>query len=59
MRAILSVAVASVGDPVVLWGGHLPIEEIAARAGTIPYELMCGLTDRVERRYLEKGEQAD
>jgi alanine racemase len=56
---LTDVAVASVGDPVVLWGGHLPIEEIAARAGTIPYELMCGLTDRVERRYLEKGKQAD
>lgn len=41
---------ARVGDRVVLWGGHLPIEEIAVRAGTIPYELMCGLSERVATR---------
>ncbi len=47
---LTDVPVASVGDPVVLWGHHLPIEEIAARAGTIPYELMCGLSQRVAHR---------
>lgn len=35
------------GDPVVLWGEGLPVEEIAARAGTIPYELVCGVSQRV------------
>ena len=38
---------AQVGDPVVLWGQGLPIEEIARCAGTIPYELVCGITQRV------------
>lgn len=38
---------ARVGDPVRLWGPGLPVEEIAARAGTIAYELLCGLTQRV------------
>jgi alanine racemase len=38
---------ARVGDPVVLWGQGLPAEEIAARAGTIAYELFCGVTQRV------------
>lgn len=47
---LTDVPVASVGDRVVLWGGHLPVEEIAARAGTIPYELMCGLSQRVAHR---------
>jgi alanine racemase len=47
---LTDVPVAEVGDPVVLWGGHLPIEEIATRAETIPYELMCGLSQRVEYR---------
>jgi alanine racemase len=47
---LTDVPVAAVGDRVVLWGGHLPIEEIAVRAGTIPYELMCGLSQRVEHR---------
>jgi alanine racemase len=35
------------GDPVVLWGNGLPVEEVARRAGTIPYELLCGVTQRV------------
>jgi alanine racemase len=49
---LTDVPVAKVGDPVVLWGGHLPVEEIARRADTIPYELMCGLSQRVEYRYV-------
>jgi len=35
------------GDPVVLWGPQLPVEEIARLAGTIPYELLCGISQRV------------
>ncbi len=37
----------SSGDPVVLWGAGLPVEEVAVRAGTIPYELVCGVSQRV------------
>ncbi len=40
-----------VGDIVVLWGDELPVEEIACRADTIPYTLVSGITDRVERIY--------
>ena len=36
-----------VGDPVVLWGPELPVEEVARWAGTIPYELLCGISQRV------------
>ena len=36
------------GDPVVLWGNQLPVEEIARHAGTIPYTLLCGITQRVQ-----------
>ncbi len=42
---------ARVGDPVVLWGPPLPVEEIAATAGTISYELTCSITRRV--RFVE------
>jgi len=35
------------GDPVVLWGDAVPVEEIARMAGTIPYELICGVSQRV------------
>ena len=36
-----------VGDPAVLWGAALPVETIAAHAGTIPYELLCAVNQRV------------
>jgi len=39
---------AKPGDPVVLWGEGLPVEEIAAHAGTIAYELVCRVMPRVE-----------
>lgn len=35
------------GDPVTLWGTGLPVEEIAHYADTIPYTLLCGITQRV------------
>jgi alanine racemase len=38
---------AAAGDPVELWGAALPVEEIARAAGMIPYELLCGVTQRV------------
>ncbi len=38
-----------VGARVVFWGEGLPVEEIAASAGTIPYELLCRVTQRVRR----------
>lgn len=40
---------AKLGDPVVLWGEGLPADEIAARAGTISYELYCHVAARVTR----------
>lgn len=44
---------AHVGDPVVLWGEGLPVEEIARYTDTICYELLCQMTRRVNRVYLE------
>ena len=38
---------AGIGDSVQLWGPDLPVEEIAGLAETIPYELLCGVTQRV------------
>ncbi len=38
---------ACFGDPVTLWGEGLPVEEVAKSAGTIPYELLCGISQRV------------
>jgi alanine racemase len=36
-----------VGTAAVLWGEGLPVEEVARHAGTIPYELLCGVSQRV------------
>jgi alanine racemase len=41
---------AGIGTPVELWGARLPIDEVAASAGTIGYELMCALASRVPVR---------
>ncbi len=38
---------AGIGSPVVLWGEGLPVDEVAAAAGTVSYELLCALTPRV------------
>ncbi len=46
-----------VGDEVVLFGRqgdeHLTVDEWAERVGTITYEVVCGISPRVPRRYLE------
>jgi alanine racemase len=38
---------ARVGETVTLWGPALPAERVAEAAGTIAYELTCGITRRV------------
>ncbi|MCH7894307.1 MAG: alanine racemase [Proteobacteria bacterium] len=41
---------ARIGHEVLLWGEtELPVEEIAAAAQTIPYELLCRVSERVSR----------
>jgi alanine racemase len=35
------------GNAAVIWGEGLPVEEVAIHAGTIPYELLCGVSQRV------------
>ena len=40
---------ADIGSKVTLWGDGLPIDEVAAAAGTIGYELMCAVAPRVRR----------
>jgi alanine racemase len=44
---------AKINDTVVLWGEGLPVEEVAEHADTIAYELLCGVTNRVEFKYLD------
>ncbi|HXZ06778.1 MAG TPA: alanine racemase, partial [Paraburkholderia sp.] len=41
---------ANVGSRVELWGTNLPIDDVAASCGTIGYELMCAVAQRVPVR---------
>jgi alanine racemase len=45
---VTDLPAVSVGDPVVLWGSEVPVEEIAAQAGAIPWDLLCGVSQRVQ-----------
>jgi alanine racemase len=52
----------SVGDPVTVIGAdgseRQTAEDIARRIGTINYEVLCGISRRVPRRYVRDGEPA-
>ena len=38
---------ATIGSPVVLWGEGLPIDDVAAAASTVGYQLLCSVSARV------------
>jgi alanine racemase len=49
-----AIPAAGIGAPVVLWGeGGPPVDEVAAAAGTIGYELLCAVAPRVPVRAAE------
>ncbi|MEJ0012496.1 MAG: alanine racemase [Bauldia sp.] len=43
---------ATRGDWAELFGKQVPVDDVAARAGTVGYEFLTGLGKRYERRYL-------
>ena len=45
------------GDEAILWGGKVSdsAEDIARKTDTISYEVLCGVSRRVPRVYLEQG----
>ncbi|GBL36279.1 alanine racemase [Filimonas sp.] len=42
------------GDMVIVFGEELPVTELASWAGTIPYEILTGISQRVKRVYYEE-----
>jgi len=56
MADVTDVPGAACGDEVVLLGAQgeerVGADELARRAGTIPYEILTGLSARVPRRFL-------
>jgi alanine racemase len=44
---VTQLAEVHVGTPAILWGRGLPVEEVARHTLTIPYELLCSVSQRV------------
>jgi alanine racemase len=42
------------GEKVEIFGPNIPITELAEKAGTIPYEILTGISQRVKRVYLQE-----
>jgi alanine racemase len=42
------------GDEVILFGKELPVHEVSKWAGTIPYEILTGISQRVKRVYFQE-----
>jgi alanine racemase len=58
MLDVTGIEGVAVGDEVTLIGSDksgncIHAEELAAAAGTIPYEIFCGISKRVPRIYLK------
>lgn len=45
-----------VGDEVEIFGDHNPLETMAEMADTIPYELVCAVSKRVPRFFIQDGQ---
>lgn len=43
-----------VGDEVEIFGKHIPVTEVAKRLGTIPYEVLTSISQRVKRVYYKE-----
>ena len=46
---------AKEGDDVIVFGEGLPIQEVATRANTIPYEILTNTSERVKRIFFAES----
>lgn len=54
MLDVTHIAGVKEGDEVIVFGPQLSIQEVAKRSGTIAYEIMSGISQRVKRVYFEE-----
>jgi alanine racemase len=54
MIDVTDIADVKEGDEVIIIGKELPVQKIAEWVGTIPYEIMTGISQRVKRVYYEE-----
>ena len=63
MVDVTEIPEAREGDEAILFGyqegSRIPVEEVAEWVGTIPYEVLCGISSRVPRRYKKQGNFVD
>ena len=45
---------AQIGDEVEIFGKHILVTEVADKLGTIPYEVLTGVSQRVKRIYYKE-----
>lgn len=45
---------AAPGDDAEIFGQHIPVTELAEKCGTIPYEILTGISQRVKRTYMQE-----
>lgn len=55
MLDVSAVPDAREGDTVTVFGGEITVDELAERAHTINYEIICGISKRVPRVFLRAG----
>ena len=51
---VTGIADVRVGDEVIVFGEELPVQQLAEWAGTIPYEIMTSISQRVKRVYFQE-----
>lgn len=54
MLDVTDIPGVEAGDEVIVFGRDLPVQQLAAWAGTIPYEILTGISQRVKRVYFEE-----
>lgn len=54
MIDVTDVPLLKEGDEVIVFGNHLPLQELARWADTIPYEIMTSISQRVKRVYYQE-----
>ncbi len=54
MLDVTNIASINAGDIVEVFGSNIKVQDLAVGAGTIPYEIMTGISQRVKRVYFEE-----
>ena len=54
MLDVTDVPKVKAGDQVLVFGEELPISMLAEQAGTIPYEMLTSISERVKRVYFQE-----